>query len=121
MKYFITLVSEQAIPNVQYIKEFGPFDAYFFVTTDIMESSNKTSAITNALGVDVKLVRKIIVKEDDLNNITTKIRNYVDPIISEILDAEWIVNCTLGTKLMSIGLFDVFKSVANAILLYTPI
>jgi hypothetical protein len=120
-KVFITLVSEQAVPNVLYIKEFQTIDAYLFVSTKFTETKNGANAIIDACDLASEKCRNIIVNEESLNDITTKIKKELstNPLF-EAAEA-YIINCTLGNKIMSIALYEIFKDNPKARILYTPI
>lgn len=117
MKIYVTLISEQAVPNVQYIKELGPFDSYVFLSTEKMEGKEKSNNIRLALKIPENVLKIIIVSEEDYSDILTKLNQSF-----EIKETDsYTVNCTLGTKIMSIALFSFFKDIPNATILYSPI
>ena len=116
-KTLVSLVSDQTIPNVEFIKEFGSeIDSYVFITTEYMESAkqfrtNCILAAAHLLDVDEK---RIVVKEDSLSDIHSKLKN-------ELNDSdEYIVNLTGGTKIMSIAVYNYFKK-KNAKIYYKAI
>lgn len=114
---YVTLVSKQTIPNVQYIKEFrNQFDQYFFVSTETMEKSLKSSHIIKATSLCEDQVKIIIVSEENFNHIISELKK----INFEEFDSI-VVNCTLGTKIMSLAVFDYFRKLDKSKLYYTPI
>lgn len=115
-RIFITLISDQSIPNVQYIKEFSPIAKYYFISTHKMEDKNKSQFIMDSTKIPKSDLSIMIVNEEDYNDIISVLNSikYED-------GSEYYVNCTLGTKIMSIALFDFFKERKNVHLLYTPI
>lgn len=115
-KIFITLVSEQTIPNLQYIKEFPTFDQYIFISTVKMEDKAKSLNIINASQLSKEICEIKVVSEENYIDI----RNTLAKLSIDYMD-EISVNCTLGTKVMSIALFDFFRSYPNAKIYYTPI
>lgn len=115
-KIFITLISEQTIPNLQYLKEFGPFDSHYFISTESMEKKGKTKHIIEASQIKDLSYEIIEVSEESLSDIRYKLEK-----VNFSNSDQLIVNCTLGTKIMSIALFDFFKNSKNASLYYTPI
>lgn len=121
-KVFVTLVSEQAIPNVQYIKEFSPFDFYVFVSTPKMEEKKKIEALLSACEIPEEITKRLIVNEDKLSDISTKLKDEFSGN-KKYQDANFVLNCTLGTKIMSIALYDFFKEnfKEQSEFLYTPI
>jgi len=120
-KIFVTLVSEQAIPNIQYIKEFEPFDTCIFITTKKMEEKRKVDSIVSACLIKENQFDKIEVEEDNLTDILSKLKSFFNQTEFVENECSYLVNCTLGTKIMSIALFDFFKNNENAKLLYSPI
>jgi hypothetical protein len=115
-RIFITLISDQSIPNVQYIKEFSPISKYYFISTNKMEAKNRSQYIMDSTRIPKTDLSIMIVNEEDYNNIISTLNNiHIED------DSEYYVNCTLGTKIMSIALFDFFKQRKNVHLLYTPI
>ena len=116
-RIFITLISQQAIPNVQYILELGPFDKYYFLSTEKMERDDKSENIRRACNIPEERLSVLVVNEDNYLNIQQMIDLNIP--INDL--NQYVVNCTLGTKIMSIALFDWFKNITNCQLLYTPI
>jgi Domain of unknown function (DUF1887) len=116
----VTLVSDQALPNVQYIKEFQPSDGYLFISTLKMEEKKQTQHILDACCLERATVRQIIVNEESFSDIQAQLAVVLeDPLF--VAATQIIVNCTLGTKVMSIALFDYFKNNDKARILYSPI
>lgn len=114
---YVTLVSEQTIPNVQYIKEFRQqIDRYFFISTERMERSSKSSHIIRATSLPFDRVKIITVNEENFNHIKSALKK----INFDEFDAI-VVNCTLGTKIMSLAVFDYFRNFDKSRLYYTPI
>jgi hypothetical protein len=121
MSTYITLVSEQAIPNVQYIKEFAAqVDRYLFVSTERMEKNNSAKHIIDACALKPGSYKVIVINQESLSDILTKLEAALKEEL--FIDTKgFIVNCTLGTKVMSIALYEYFRNKDNAQLLYTPI
>jgi hypothetical protein len=121
-KVFVTLVSEQAIPNVQYIKEFSPFDFYVFISTPKMEKNRKIEALLSACNIPEETTKRLVVNEDKLSDILAKLKEEFSDS-NRYQQANFVLNCTLGTKIMSIALYDFFKESfkEQSEFLYTPI
>jgi hypothetical protein len=120
-KTYVTLVSEQAIPNVQYIKEFaGDIGTYLFISTNWMEETKRTQQIIDACQITEGSYEMIIVDEEDLMSLLESIKLALTKETFANTEG-YIVNCTLGTKIMSIALYEYFKNNDKAMLLYTPI
>lgn len=115
-RFFITLISEQTIPNLQYIKEFDQFDVYIFLSTDKMEASNKSHHIQMASNIPKDKLQIIVISEESYKDIIGKLEKLQFGENDQI-----VINCTLGTKIMSIALFDFFRNNKNAQIFYTPI
>lgn len=116
----VSLVSEQTIPNILFIKHFKNFDCYFFITTQKMEnpdSGNKRSFIIQALGIDTNKCKHIIVNPELKQDVIEQLSK---------TDIKWdeytkiVVNLTGGNKMMSLGAYEFFKNYTNEIW-YKPI
>jgi len=115
----VCLVSDQTIPNILGIYHFRP-DSVLFITTKGMEEKKKTLAILDTLshlGLDYenKHVR-IEVAEDSILDCHSKI----GAAVQEYGDAEYSVNLTTGTKIMSIATYDFFRDYGSK-MIYIPI
>jgi len=120
-KTYVTLVSEQAVPNVQYIKEFAKeITTFLFVSTGKMEEKNKTKNIIEACQLQENTYHVIRVDEESLTSILSNLKIAIKHPVLENTEG-YIVNCTLGTKVMSIALYEFFKNNPHALLLYSPI
>lgn len=116
MTYLISLLSEHLLPNFLLAKEFvGQYDKHIFITTKRMGEKGMTSRYCDALGIDKKEVKTIVVSEDDLPEAQLKLKN-------ENFDDQdrYIVNLTGGTKMMSIAVFQHFYKY-DAAYYYVPI
>ena len=118
-KVIVSIVSDQTVPNVLFIKELGPADKYFFISTLKMEESNKniTDCIIDAAGISNKKIYKILVIEDSLLDIDSKL---IEELVIEDEDIV-SVNITGGTKLMSLGVYNYFSRNGAADIYYIPI
>lgn len=114
-KTLVSIIGDQAIPNVLMIKEI-PADQHLFISTKKMEEKNKSKAIIHSANISEKSVRIIEVIEDDLMDIQKKIENEQ----SYFENSEIIVNLTGGTKIMSLGVWQYFQDKAQHIF-YAPI
>lgn len=113
----ISLISDQAIPNIQMIKEvrskYENCD-YLMITTNVMEKKGVSDNILKACNI-IENVRKIEVSCD----------SYVDikKLISDLNYSDYekiIVNITGGTKMMMLAAFDFFKEMSNTEIYYIP-
>lgn len=122
----VILISDQTIPNLMFLKWFlsknngEPLDL-FCITTVSMEKKGKIKAIQNALGERISYfsdIIPIIVDENDLEQITEKLKVYFS---DSGFYNEVYVNITGGTKLMSIACFIFFNNKNNSVLYYQPV
>lgn len=109
-KILVSLVGNETIPNVQFIKQ-QKVDSYLFVTTEQMEYKGISDWIIDATGIEHQEIKKIIVDPFDYDSIIHSIKSNIDN------DTFYIVNLTGGTKLMSLSISDFFKTL-NAELFY---
>ena len=124
MNLAVVLVSDQTIPNVVYLRnllEYGErFDKVLLITTEKMEKNNKSESVLKAVSEEFLSSDKhykIEVKEDMIFDIKTKLKEFMkDKQFDKIF-----VNITGGTKIMSLTVYDFFKDVKNAIIVYLPI
>jgi hypothetical protein len=113
----ISLVSDHTIPNILAIHHFKP-DELLFISTTKMEKKNKVSAILMTLDrLDLGYKSdSIIVIEDSILDCHKKIGEWIEG--KE--DAEFVVNLTGGTKIMSIAAYEFFKDYSSK-MIYVPI
>ena len=113
----ISLVSDQTIPNILAIHHFMP-DELLFISTTAMKKKNKvpdTLKALNRLGLEYKN-NSVIVREDSILDCHKKIGKWIEG--KE--DAEFMVNLTGGTKIMSIAAYEFFKDYSSK-MIYVPI
>lgn len=116
MRIHISLLSDYLIPNLLLIKEFKQeCDKLVFITSSPMEKKKKSYWLEMALQLPVDSVEKIEVIEDDYEKIKDRL---TDKSFSQ--GDEYILNLTGGTKVMSLAVFDYFKSF-NAKFYYVPV
>ncbi len=109
-KILVSLVSDQTIPNVELIKEFREeVTDYLFISTEKMK--NQLNWIIEA--TDITTLAPIIVNPFDIEDIENKLKEY------KFEDAEYILNITGGTKLMTIIIEDFFKNIGAKIFYVT--
>ena len=115
----VSLISDQTIPNILAIEHFKP-DELLFVTTEEMERKNKVPAIMSTLDrLGLRYAdrsSKVIVQEDSILDCHRK----MDSWIQEREDAEFIINLTCGTKIMSIAAYEFFKDYSSK-MIYIPV
>lgn len=100
----ISLISDQTIPNVQIIKEFGTLDTdYLYILTEGMKKKGAGEWIKKAC--DINLLDPIIVNEYSLSDVQVKLSGFDYSKYDKIY-----VNITGGTKIMTLGVYDFYKS-----------
>ena len=117
----VSLVSDQVIPNVLFIKEMDRIKTdvqmYLFISTELMEKKEKTGCIIRGSHVDKSKNKTIEVVEDSIEDINSRLTEFAKELSDE---DDMIVNLTGGTKIMSIGVYNFFKE-RNANIYYLPI
>ncbi len=114
----ISIVSEQTIPNVLFIKEKQQLVEFFlFITTPGMESNAKTDAIIRACHLPVSKTSRIVVDETKPAEMSQLIKEWIDFKFSTF---HLFVNLTGGTKLMTLAIHSLLKEY-NASFWYLPI
>jgi hypothetical protein len=113
----VTLISDQTIPNVQFIKDKQDENTLFlFVSTQKMEEKGVKDWITKVCKITADRTFTIIVDQFSLNDIEDKLRklNYggYDKLI---------VNVTGGTKIMSHAVTEFFKGLDAEIFYLTGV
>jgi hypothetical protein len=115
----VTIVSDQTVPNVLFIKEQTAAEKYIFVSTEKMESPSRkmTDKIIAAAGLDRSKCSTIEVIEDALQDIDLKLSKQLE--IED--DDEVVVKITGGAKIMSLGVYNYFSRNGAAGIFYIPI
>lgn len=119
----ICLVSDQTIPNVQFIKWYLKNNTQnmkiLFLSTPEMEKKEKSKHIQAALAQVHNLLEYNVITTDENNMESTK--DALNKYFSENKCSKFIVNITGGTKLMSLATFQFFIQKENAEIYYQPI
>lgn len=78
-------------------------DQYLFITTPLMEKTERIDHIASAAGIREEQLIRVVVEEDNLQDIHERLSALrLNP------KARFFINLTGGTKIMSIGVFDFF-------------
>jgi hypothetical protein len=104
-KILISLISEQQIPNVLFIKQIKPY-YNIFVTTEQMEKIKQSDKIINTLQLKNDNVTKIIVDSENIKEIIEKCESKIKELG---LNGEFILNITGGTKIMALAAYELAK------------
>jgi len=119
-KILVSLVSDQTIPNIIAIRHFCP-DELLFVSTAQMEGKGKSGSIISSLkqagfNFAVDCIHTLTVSEDLILDCHARIEEWM----RGREDADYIINLTGGTKIMSIAVYEFFKDY-GARMIYMPI
>lgn len=98
----ISLISDQTIPNVQFIKEKN-VDGHIFITTHGMETKGVSDWIIEACKLTRENVQRIVVDAFSYDDIQKKLEVQLND------DDKYIVNLTGGTKIMSLAVNDLLR------------
>lgn len=120
MRTILSLLSEQPIPNLLFIRHIGlPEDQHIFISTSQMEERFKSQNLAVVLGLLPENNRAPrVVKVEPYN--PENILSVLDEIVASTKTDEWIINITGGTKVMSQMVFTVFSEYQNATIYYWP-
>ncbi len=123
-KLIVVLVSEQTVPNVQFLKWYFKNNLQnvdlLFISTNKMEQKQKSENILNALEYLSKYIDEskiICVDENSIDDLKGKVKK----LISEWGHSSFEVNITGGTKIMSLATYDFFKEIENCEIFYQPL
>lgn len=116
-KIIVSLVSDQTVPNVLFIKEKGPADFYYFISTEKMEKRGVSQNIINSLKLPEDKKKIISVIEDSVKDIDEKLGSELELEDEDI----HLVNITGGTKIMSLSVYNYFSRNGAGDIFYMPI
>jgi len=101
----VSLLSDQTIPNVQFINELGgEVSKYLFISTKSMKLKGVAEWIKSACEISNDKVSEIEVEQFSFDSIEEQLDKYNFDDYEKI-----VVNLTGGTKLMTLAAFDFFK------------
>lgn len=106
-KTIVSLVSDQTIPNVMFIKANGDAERLVFITTEEMEGKQRTDWILKSVGIKIPddKVDRIIVSEQSISEIQRKLSQCA--VFAG--NGEILVNLTGGNKIMALAAYEFFK------------
>lgn len=112
----LSIISDQAVPNLLFIRQFQePDSEYFFVITKEMEDKQAFEHLIAALKIPLKKCHKVLIDANDALLIFEQLKAFPFP-----KDAEYLVNITGGNKLMSQMVFQHFLDY-DTTMYYAPI
>lgn len=113
----VSIISDQTVPNYLFIKEFQQqVDRFLFISTEQMEQKGKTDIICNTAQIDKNKRLKVLVSDNLLHEVHQRLNK-----LNFSHDAQFLVNLTGGTKMMSIAVWRFFHQFSNARFFYVPI
>ncbi len=112
----ILLISEQTLPNVLFLKQFGPFDRHVFLTTDKMEAQRRSDWIIQATGIDPESVKRLRIDPENATVGLNKLEQQDWPT-----NTEYLINITGGTKMMALAAYTFFAGKSQCRIIYLPI
>jgi hypothetical protein len=101
----ISLVSDQPMPNVLFIKQMPEADRYVFLTSQRMEDEGKSDNIIQVCGIDPGKVDYIFAHHEDVTNILHEWQHLEDRP-----EEHYHINLTGGTKMMALGTYSHFTT-----------
>ena len=111
MKKIISVccIGDQAAPNLLFLGQLErmKFTDHLFISTNEMKKKKRDEHLKEACGENVA-VSIVYVEADDLFDTISVVNNFIAE--KKLLDAEFHVNLTGGTKMMSLGTWEVFKN-----------
>jgi len=115
-KMLISLVSEQVIPNILFIKEFRTdIDKFLFISTNFMEKKKKVFSIKQSLQLKNEQCKTIVVDGDSIDDIIEKMGK------EDFENVEIIINATGGTKIMFHSIYSYFSKLKSCKIYYLPL
>jgi hypothetical protein len=104
-KVLVSLISDQLIPNLLFIKEKQQeVGGHIFVTTKYMEGRGAADRLAKVAGLSAGTWGKVEVIEDSLDDIREKLA-----AMNLTTSNRYLLNLTGGTKIMSIGVSRFFE------------
>jgi hypothetical protein len=117
MKTIISILSDQLIPNLLFIRQMGQRgDNHIFLTTKKMEENFKSSILADALELKEGEYEKITIDPNSPEKILQQLKQY-----HWDKGAAYIVNITGGTKMMSQMTSNFFQEFPKSKIYYWPI
>jgi hypothetical protein len=117
MPTLVSLISEQTLPNVLFIKQMGPVDRYVFLSTARMEEEGRSDWVIQACGLPTSRCDVVLVDPQD----ALLTMQELEELRLEDVDT-YRVNLTGGTKMMALAAYAFFTRMeAKVEIYYLPI
>lgn len=98
----VSLISEQVVPNLQFILE-KQVDQHIFITTHKMKKKGFDKWLLKASKINEENITIHEISAFDYNEIFNKLKANIEPRY------RYLVNITGGTKIMTLAVYDFFK------------
>ncbi|MFN4081807.1 MAG: Card1-like endonuclease domain-containing protein [Saprospiraceae bacterium] len=115
MRVLVSLISDQSIPNLLFIRSWPAFERYLFITTRQMEQKGRCDDLIRVAGLPQYSVQNIEVLPESLNDVQAKLE-----ALQLSQSAQYIVHLTGGNKIMALGAYQFFVT-RKSEMYYAPI
>lgn len=116
MPHLVSIISDQAVPNLLFIKQFAqPDSQFYFISSQEMEEKQATRNLKDALKLPEKKCHTIVIDANDALLVFDQLRAHKFPS-----DKQYLINLTGGNKLMSQMVFQHFMDFESR-MYYSPI
>jgi hypothetical protein len=112
----ILLISDQTLPNLLFLKQFGPFERYVFITTGKMELGGQSRWIAQTAGIPGEQILLRVVDPEQPGSTQAALSSLDLPP-----DEPVTAYITGGTKMMSLGAYAWASRRPAAQIFYLPI
>lgn len=116
-QYLVSLISEQTIPNILFIKSVSNIDAYIFISTKRMQQQGTLSWILSVCP-EIKQLQELVVNEASFTDIQHSMEDFLHAMPGE---ASFVLNLTGGNKLMALAAYECFRSRQSHIFYLPPL
>lgn len=117
MRFIVSILSDQLIPNLLFIKQIAKEDDFHvFLTTEKMGTKNKTEILVDTLALRPEQYLSLKIDSDNPSLILEQLQSF-----NWTLSNQYVVNITGGTKIMSQMVFSFFKNIALSEIYYRPL
>lgn len=116
MTHLVCIISDQAVPNLLFIRQFAqPDSEFFFVSSKEMEEKNSTKNLIASLRLNPAKCHTIVIDANEALKIFDQLKSF--PFSK---NSQYLVNVTGGNKLMSQMVFQHFLDFKSK-MYYAPI
>lgn len=112
----LLLISEQTLPNLLFLKQFGPFERYIFLSTGRMERDGRSRWIAQTAGIPEAAIDLKLVDPEQPGSAIAALEGLGLPDSEPVL-----AFVTGGTKMMLLGTYAWASQRSNAEIFYLPI